>query len=187
MRRARLILLAAACSTNAPAPVPAPVPTESVVAHGPSIYDLGLALVDARGATIGIDVARGSPVLVTMFYASCQVACPALIADVKRTLDAIGRDDVRVVAVSFDPGRDTPAKLAELARAHDLDGRWTLAAAAEADARELAATLGYKYRKLDNGAFFHSATVIALDADGRLLARSDGFNQRAPLVSALRR
>jgi protein SCO1 len=120
----------------------------------------------------------------TMFYGSCTVACPALIDDVKRTVAELG--DVRVVLVSFDAARDTPDKLAELARIHDLDARWTLAAADDSDARELAATIGYKYRKLDSGEFFHGATIVALDATGRVIARSEGFNNRGPLLAALR-
>ena len=167
-----------------------PVTTPAPVASAPttdlhSIYDLGIRLQTASGDPVGLDAARGTPVLITMFYASCSVACPALIGDVKRTLDELGRDDVRVLLVSFDPARDTPAQLAALARAHQLDARWIVATAREPDARTLAATLGYKYRKLDNGEFFHGATIIALDVDGRPIARSEGFNQRAPLVVAL--
>jgi protein SCO1/2 len=189
MRQLLFTLAIVACSssrtTHEPipaAPVAAPAPTERA-SDAPSIYDLDITLRDARGETVGLDVARGAPVLVTMFYASCSVACPALIGDVKRVLAELGRDDVRVLLVSFDPARDTPAALAELARVHGLDERWTVASTEQA--RELAATLGYDYRAVDNGEFFHGAAVVALDADGRPIARSEGFGQRAPLIAAL--
>ena len=183
-----IVLLAlAACSRRATTSEPTATPVKVAArptSTEPSIYELGLTLRDTQGQRIGLDVNRGRPVLVTMFYASCHIACPVLIEDVRNTLAALP-PDVHVLLVSFDAARDTPAKLAELATARGLDARWTLAAADEPDARELAATLGYKYRKLETGEFFHSALVVLLDEDGRPLARSDGMGQRAALVAAL--
>jgi protein SCO1/2 len=180
-------LAIAACSrASEPVRQPAPAPVIAPQLDEPSLYDLTITLRTSRGDQVGLDAARGRPVIVTMFYGSCSVACPTLIDDIKRTIAEIGRDDVRVLLVSFDAARDTPANLAALAQTRGLDDRWTLAAAADADARELAATLGFKFRKLDNGEFFHSATIVALDETGRPIARTEGFNQRGPLVAALR-
>jgi len=168
----------------APRPSPRAVPVAS--ADTPSIYDLEMRLHAANGARVGVDVGRGHPTLIAMFYASCGVACPVMIEELRRTLRDADRDDVRVLLVSFDPARDTPARLRELATERKLDGRWTLAAADDADARELAAVLGVKYRKLDNGEFFHSPTIIMLDPEGRPVVRTDQFGQSATMVAALR-
>lgn len=189
-----LVLALFACRSSsapeapaAPATPAAPVPVERVVSTEPSIYDLGLTLRDSHDQRVGLDVSRGAPVVMTMFYGSCAVACPALIGEVKRIVAESGRDDVRVLLVSFDPARDTPARLAELATAHQLDARFTIASTAdEPDARELAAAIGYKFRVLASGEFFHSSTILVLDEDGRPLARTEGFNQRATLLAALR-
>lgn len=171
-------------ATPPPAPVPAPM---RAVSTEPSVYDLGLVLRDSSGRTIGLDARRGSPVLVSMFYASCAVACPALVDDLARTL-ADAPSDTKVLLVSFDAARDTPAKLDELLVRRRLDpARWTIASATDTDARELAAAIGYRYRKLDSGEFFHGATIVLLDEAGRPLARSEGFNQRATLLAALGR
>ncbi len=195
MRAFLLILALAACSGKKLASEPAHSEPATAVevarplpaTDAPSLYDLGVALRDANGRTIGLDVARGKPVLLSMFYGSCNVACPVLIDDLKRTVAASGRTDVEVVLVSIDPARDTPEKLASLVRAHRLDARWTLAAPADDNiVRELAAAIGYKYRKLDSGEFFHSATVVLLDEQGRPVARSETFSQREPLLAALR-
>jgi protein SCO1/2 len=185
--RALLFLAVMACGggTADPVKAPAPAPTARVESTEPSLYELGLTLRDARGERIGLDVARGKPVLLTMFYASCHVACPALVEDVRRTLAQLP-DDVQVVLVSFDPDRDTPAALAALANARQLDARWTLATAEAADARELAASFGYRYRKLENGEFFHGSTIVLLDEAGRPLAKTEGFGQHAAIVAALR-
>ena len=39
--------------------------------------------------------------------------------------------------------------------------------------RAIAGVLGVRYRQLANGEFNHSSELILLDADGRILARSD--------------
>jgi protein SCO1/2 len=155
----------------------------------PSIYELPIELRDARNVAVGLDVSRGHPVLISMFYASCPVACPVLIEEIKQIageLPAAMQHELRVVLVSFDPVRDTPASLHELVEARGLDERWTVAAASESDARTLAAVLGIKYRKLDNGEYFHSSTIVALDAQGRPIARTDVLGKRDELVAALR-
>jgi protein SCO1/2 len=191
--RAALILALVACSSRPPEHRAIPVANRShqpqveraiaPAPTGPSIYELDIALHDAAGDTVRLDVDRGHTTLVSMFYGSCAAACPALIDEVGRILDAA--PDTRVLLVSFDPARDTPARLRDLAREHHLDARWTLAAAA--DPRPLAAVLGIKYRALANGEFFHSSVLTALDPDGRPLARMDGLGNHAAIVAALGR
>lgn len=170
-------LALAACHRDAPPPpaaAPAPAPV-TAAADTPSLYDVPIALRDADGRAIALDVARGHVTLVSMFYGSCPTACPALIDNLARVVG--DTPDVRVVLVSFDPVRDTPARLREIVRDRHLDARWILASAEEPQARELAALLGYKYRDLGNGAFFHNIAVLALDGDGRPIARMDGLGQ----------
>jgi len=181
MRTLALLAVIAACSGHAPEHA-APKPPK--LGTGPSLYDLALPLTSQTGAAIRLDVDRGHPTLVSMFYGSCTAACPALIDRVAHTLEQ-ARPDARVLLVSFDPARDTPARLAELARAHHLDARWTLAAASPADARTLAAVLGIKYRVLQSGEFFHTSVVVALDANGATLARAEGLGDSPALVDAL--
>lgn len=194
-----LLAIAAAVGCRGRSPAERPVPREPIanvataveraapaVEPAASIYDLPIELRDASGDAIGLDVGRGHPVLIAMFYASCPVACPVLTEELKQIL-AEAPPDVRVMLVSFDPARDTPEKLRALIAERALDARWTVAAAAEPDARALAAVLGVKYRRLDSGEFFHSATIVALDADGRPFARVDTLGQRATIVAALGR
>jgi protein SCO1/2 len=197
MKRAVILALVAACSGRAAAPehtinnteVAAPAtPVEQPPAPGPSIYDLPVALVTSRGDHVGLDVQRGKPVLVAMFYASCSIACPLLVSEVGQVLAELPdnvRADTQVLLVSFDPARDTPAKLADVVRERRLDEHWTVAAASDADARALAAVLGVKYRRLANGDFAHGSTIVALDGEGREIARTDSLGNRDPLVRAL--
>ena len=91
--------------------------TEAASPRGDSIYALSASLVDQRGRPVGLDVFRGHPVLISMFYASCPDACPLLIADlqrIERDLSPRIRADLRIVLVSLDPGRDPPDALLAL-------------------------------------------------------------------------
>lgn len=159
---------------------------------GPSIYPIAAALVTQRGEHVGLDVDRGHPVIVAMFYGSCPSACPLIIADVKRidaSLPAKVRDDTRILLVSFDGQHDTPEELARIARERGLDGaRFTLASGSDDDVRSIAAALGVTYRPLPEGGFFHDSIITTLDREGRPTARVDHFGADVePLAFALAR
>jgi len=149
-----------------------------------SIYDLELSVRGADGAVVPLASLAGAPVVITMFYATCPAACPRLIDDLKgieRDLDPAVRAKLRFVLVSFDPARDTPAKLRELATERELGAGWVLTAAEDDAARELAAALGIKYRALDSGEFFHTSVLTVLD-DTVLLESSLEFCPTLRLV-----
>lgn len=154
-----------------------------------SLYDLDAHVRGADGADLALASLAGAPVIVTMFYATCPAACPRLIDDLKgveKALSPAQRERIRFVLISFDPARDTPARLTELARERELGDRWILAAATDEVARELAAALGIKYRVLDDGEFFHTSVITALDDAGHPLARIEGLGrEQQALVAAL--
>lgn len=142
------------------------------------LYALHPALRDENGAPIPVDVFRGHPVLVSMFYASCPSACPVLVSNIARVdarLPADLRADTRVLLVTFDPEHDTPAVLRAVAAEHGLDpARWALASAPDHDVHDLADALGITYRPLPEGGFAHTSVVVALDREGRMIARAEG-------------
>ena len=119
---------------------------------------------------------RGSPVLITMFYGSCQATCPLIIDTLRSTergLSVEQRKKVRVLLISFDPERDTPKALADIAATRRIDtSRWTLATADENTVRDIAALLDVQYRKLPSGEFSHAAVITVLSPDGEVVARS---------------
>lgn len=146
---------------------------------GDSLYQLSLPLTDQSGKAVSLDLYAGGPVLVTMFYGSCPHVCPMLIATAQRyerELPEAGRKRLRVLMVSLDPDRDTPAKLTEVAQRHRVDlARWTLARAGADDVRRLAAALGIQYRKLPDGEFSHATVITLLDAQGRIVKQTSGL------------
>ena len=139
-----------------------------------SIYHLDAQLTTQSATTAGLDLYRGSPTLISMFYGSCPAACPMLITALQvyeSHLDSASRARLRVLLVSFDAARDTPQQLDSLASLHHTDPkRWTFASASESDARKIAAVLGFSYRRLANGEFDHSLLITLLDSEGRIVA-----------------
>jgi protein SCO1/2 len=204
---ALLLFSVLACERHPPPPSPEPPKVPSIAAHEarptpaaplppetskPSVFDLEARLTDDTGLSRTLDSFRGHPTLVTMFYGSCAAACPLLTSELKRIERLIPepeRSNVRVLMVSFDEARDTPAALARMKRERASDpSRWTFASASDDDARELAAVLGIRYRKLDNGEFFHSSVIVLLDGAGRPIARLDGLGgDPSPIIAALSR
>lgn len=161
----------------------------SQAVRGASLYDLEMSLTDQDSRPLGLDVFDGKPVLITMFYGSCPYACPLLISDIKRVLAELppdARREARVLLVSFDPERDTPVKLKQLARAHGVDqAAWRFTRADAEQVRELAAVLGIKYRKLASGAINHSSVITLLDRQGRVRERLELGQPRQDFVQAL--
>lgn len=156
-------------------------PSPAADPRGDSVYELSASLVDQHGNPVTLDLFRGHPVLVSMFYATCRDSCPLLIADlqrIERELSPGIRKDLRVVLVSFDPERDTPGVLRAVAEAHRVDGtRWRLLRAPEDTVREVAAVFGIKYRRLLDGSFNHSSVITLLDRSGVIVARVEGVGQ----------
>jgi protein SCO1/2 len=183
MRRRLLRLIGAACAALAPLAFGSELP-------GDSIYQLHATLTDQDGTALDLASGRGRPVLVSMFYTSCQMTCPMIISSIQHTLKALTpaeRDRVRVLMISFDPARDTVEVLKRTARERGCDEHWTLARTGEANARKIAALLGIQYRRLAGGDFSHSSVIEVLDADGRIVARSGMLDSVDPaLVQALR-
>jgi protein SCO1/2 len=139
-----------------------------------SIYQFHAKLTTQTATTVGLDLYRGHPTLIGMFYGSCPAACPMLITAMQvyeSHLDAPSQARLRVLLVSFDAARDTPAKLEALAHSHRADpARWTFASADDTDSRAIAALLGFSYRRLPNGDFDHSLLITLLDEEGRIVA-----------------
>ena len=181
-RRAALLSLAALAS-------PALLPGAAAAVNGPgdSIYRLAATLTDQDGRSFELASLQGTPVLASMFYTSCDMVCPMIFETMHATLRALPagqRANVRVLMASFDPARDTVEVLKKTAQARSCDGQWVLARGDEATARKLAAVLGIQYRKLANGEFNHSSTLLLLDPQGRIKARSGKLGAADPALVA---
>lgn len=171
------VLLGLAPVASSAGPAPAPTARAAAPLPGDSVLRLGDAFTDQRGRSFTLAQRRGHVQLVAMFYSSCPYACPLLIESgkgVEHALRPAERARLRVLYISLDPARDTPKALAAVATRRKVDAtRWTLARTDAAGVRRTAAVLGVRYRQLANGEFNHSSVLVLLDADGRIVARTE--------------
>src|SRR4051812_32386803 len=70
-----------------------------------SLYQLDSSWTTDTSSSIELQSLQGRPQIVTMFFASCQIACPILVHDMKRIESALPenvRTNIGFVLVSFD-------------------------------------------------------------------------------------
>ena len=169
MKRLLLALFLSLTTVNVCAAA-APLPADSVLQQAGTF-------TDQSGRNFQLADRRGHVELVSMFYTSCTYTCPLMIDSglgVQHALTPAERGRLQILLVSFDPKRDTPAVLAAMASKCKLDPlHWTLARTDSDQVRKLAALLDVRYRELASGDFNHTSGLILLDADGRILAKTD--------------
>lgn len=171
MKRWLLVVAAVSLAAGAfAAPSPPPLPRDSV-------YQLPVQLTDQYGRQFVWGSRRSKVQIVAMFYASCPFICPLLIDSgkaVARNLTPAERKRMGIMLISMDPKRDTPAVLLSVAHERKLEpSLWTLATPTLGDVRSIAAVLGIRYRSLADGEFNHTSALVLLDAQGRVLARTE--------------
>lgn len=160
-----------ACCASAP-PAVAPLPAAS-------LYQAEAAFVTDAGEPLRLVELRGRPVLLAMFFSNCAYACPATVVDLVRIREKLPpdeRDRVRVVMVSFDVERDTPAALRAFRESRGIPADWVLLGGSADSVRELAALLGVKYKREADGGFAHSNLVTVLGPDGEIVHRRAGLS-----------
>ncbi len=144
-----------------------------------SLYQLEGAWTAASGDSQKLSALRGAPVLLLLFYGTCESACPVLVHDLERVAAQLGpASEVRFALVSFDPERDTPERLAAYAKEHQFESpRWTLLHGSAEQVRELAAAVGVRYRPTGDGQFSHSMRIVLLDRGGVPVDHWDGLTR----------
>ena len=139
-----------------------------------------MPLTDQFGQPSKIEDWRGKPVMISMFYSSCQFVCPRIVDALKRTEESLATK-VPILMVSFDPARDDTVALKAMAEERHMDPKlWTLARTDARNVRKLAAILGIKYRELPSGEFNHASVIILLDAEGRIVGKTSMIGEADP-------
>ena len=133
------------------------------------------ALPAAAGGAFELRRQRGNVVVLTFGYSSCPDVCPTVLAELAQVRARLGgaARRLRVVYISVDPERDTPARLRAFTEQFD---RTFIGLTGPAD--QLAAVwkaYGVQVARRDapggnppTYAVHHSASVFLIDAAGRL-------------------
>lgn len=166
-----------------------PFPAESLrTAHRPP----PLRLTDQTGETVDLADLKGRVVLLTGVYASCPHTCPLILAQARRVVTGLTPEeqaDLRVVAVTLDPGHDTPAVLAQLAGMQGMQPPvWHLVTGRAPEVERTLDLMGVSRRRDPaTGVIDHANLFMLVDRRGRVAYRfSLGSRQERWLSTALR-
>ena len=143
-----------------------------------SIYQLEAKWTNDASASVQLATLRGHPVVLAMFFASCEYACPLIVDDMKRigaSLPADVRGKARFVLESIDVARDTPAALKAYRERMKLDDAWTLLHGDTTEVQDLAMLLGVKYKQDARGQFSHSNLITVLNPEGEVAHQRAGL------------
>ena len=120
-------------------------------------------LRDADGRQVDAAALRGTPVVYTFVYSTCEDTCPTQVQTIRGALDDLGRD-VPVIAVSVDPRGDTPPRAERFVAEQGMTGRMRFLLGSR---RELEPVWrGFAIRPQE-GRLDHSAYVVLADGQGR--------------------
>jgi protein SCO1/2 len=142
-----------------------------------SVYQLDSHWKSADSAQLELRDLRGKLRVLAIFYSSCEYACPIIIGRMKTVqsmLSSDSRERTGFVLITMDPKVDTPEKLRDYRKRLELEGDWTLLQGEDDAIRELAAVLGFRYRREADGSYSHSNMIFVLDEEGRIVHRSTG-------------
>jgi protein SCO1/2 len=146
-------------------------------------------LIDAHGSRLGLDAFRGRFTLLYFGFTQCPDVCPLTLkalADARAQLAARAPQAVpQVVFVSVDPGRDTPAAIADYLG--HFDASFVGATGSDAQLAPLVAALGVTVEKHHHGddhyTVTHNDTIYVIGPDAELVAIASGPHDPATLAS----
>lgn len=152
------------------------VPAAAQALPGDSLYQLDAKVTDQDGNAGQWRDLRGRPRVMSMFYTNCHLMCPLIIENgkaVQKQLTPVERARLEMVMISLDPARDTPQALRETAQRHRVPAQWRFLRPGANDARAIASVLDVRYRPREDGSINHTSVLVLVDAEGRVLARSE--------------
>jgi len=163
----------------------APPAVRSVAIGGP------FRLADVDGRPLGSEDLKGRPYALFFGFTHCPEICPTTLSDLTQALAAFGPEarDFRVLFVTVDPERDTPALLRDYLTA--FDARITALTGSPREIAATAAAFGATYAKIPTeGSGYtmdHTATVYLMNSQGRFAGALDFHDSADIHVAKLRR
>lgn len=164
----RLVAGALGLGASAPGP-PAGVP----VAVDLDISSLALLDQHQRRTPFG-ELSEG-PFLLTVAFGHCGTICPTVVHDVLRARNRAAFRSIPLVVVTLDPWRDTPERLALLARQWQIGGDDLVLSGSVAEVEQVLDRLMVgRRRDPATGDIDHVGTVMVVDERGHVVSRLEG-------------
>ncbi|MEK6814061.1 MAG: SCO family protein [Nitrospirota bacterium] len=128
------------------------------------------ALLNADGKTVSLAEYGGEVVAMTFVYTSCVHTCPTITERMKQILAMFpGRKDLKAVAISMDPERDTPGVLADYTRKNGIDrARFEFLTGDPKTIEDLLSRYRFLYYRPPGGdSIDHANMLVLVDRKGR--------------------
>ena len=150
------------------------------------LTDASWTLLDRDSAAVSFPADfEGKPVLLSAVYTNCPDVCIMTMRNMRAVHEALGPDTAAVTfaTVSFDPARDTPARLRAYAESWRVGPSWRLLTGDSTTVASLMDRIQVRYEisrrdTLDSGeviySMSHTDKAILIDADGRVLETYGG-------------
>jgi protein SCO1 len=142
-----------------------------------------IELIDQDGKPFSMEAGRqGRPVLLTFIFTHCPGPCPYVVemslAAARKAADPKDpKSRPLVVAVSFDPQRDTPAVLRDYMKERRIKpGEAAFLTGEPKKVEEVVLAYGVNVSRSASGDIDHAFQTVVVDRSGRMLARYYGYN-----------
>jgi protein SCO1 len=165
---------------------PPPWQLTNIAGHMP---DLSFRLTDDQGKTVTPADYRGKVTLLYFGYTHCPDVCPLTLAHLHVVMQQLGKlaDGVRILFVSVDPQRDTPAVLHDYVAAFDPHAVGLTGSPADIEAltKRCRAAFSREPGKGDNYDVSHSSGIYVFDTNGKATLLATPTDERDKLVHDL--
>jgi len=135
-----------------------------------SIFWLNSLWIRHDGEKIKLSELGKTPYLLSMVFLGCKYSCPLTIQDMREMEQKLQKKTskpFKIVLISIDPERDKPETMRKFMFERKLDAsRWIILSSSADNIRELAAALGYSYKKDKAMDFAHSMLTWVFDEKG---------------------
>jgi protein SCO1/2 len=118
---------------------------------------------------------RGKVLLVSFIFTTCNGSCPATTARMSaaaREMEQAGlfKDDrVRLLSITLDPKRDTPAALRRYRQLYDIESdHWSFLTGPAATVERVIRAWGMWVKPAANGQLDHPSRIFLVDGKGRI-------------------
>jgi protein SCO1/2 len=134
----------------------------------PPVRAPDFALVDQAGRSVSVSAQRGHWLVVTFLYTQCPDVCPLIAAQLNRAIgtNAGHQARLRVIAVSVDPARDTPAAVKRYAVTHRLASSFQWAIGSRVQLARVWRAYHVAAQPGPKGTSTHSTFEILIDPEG---------------------
>jgi protein SCO1/2 len=172
-------MVTSGCASRSDKPMmPSDQPAASSASTRSPRSPLDESWLDEDNHVVSLEAWRGSPVIVTMFYRTCQVRCPMTLEKLHKMDAAFAKtgEQVHIVLVTLDPDNDTTERLASFRKSHSLPKTsWHFLrgdrSSTQALSRYLRIHAAHDDRHID-----HDVQIGVLNAEGVLVARYAGWD-----------